>query len=140
MKTFVPIFTGQIDAQGELHLTPAEAAQRLRWRQSLAGQSVEVVIRKRREHSSERQKRYLHTVPIPILADYFGEDHETTKLLILGSKFGWRETRDGHRVPVKPSITALTVEETSDLIEWLPPWALLEFGVDVPLPKKAEAA
>jgi hypothetical protein len=63
----------------------------------------------------------------------------TTKLILLGEKFGWRETH-GTRLPVKPRTSALSTEEMSAFIEWMPMWGMSEFGLRIPLPNEAEAA
>lgn len=135
----VPIFHGMVDDDGKLLLTLAEAETRRNYLRFLKGQRVEVVIRKERTQRSLDQNAYLHAVPLPLLACEWGEDIETAKLLILGECFGWKETR-GQRLPIKPHTSTLTVEEFSHLIEWLPPWAMLNFGVSIPLPREAEAA
>ena len=136
----VPIFTGVVTIEGHLELDESQRGHRRVYLESLAGKRVEEVIRKRRTQRSLDQNAYLHAVPFPLLAEYWGEDIETTKLLVLGECFGWRDTRDGHRFPIKPSTSALTTEEGSYLIEWIPPWAMTRFGVDVPLPEKVVAS
>lgn len=135
----IPIFTGHVDEAGKLSLTEQQRCYRRAWLDTLKGQDVEVVIRKKRRQRSLQQSNYLHAVPFAILAEFFGEDIETTKLLVLGECFGWRDVQGG-RIPVKPSTAALTVEETSHLIEWMPPWAMTNFRVRIPLPNEAEAA
>lgn len=135
----VPIFHGRVLPDGKLELDEREAFQRRIHLKALAGREVEVIVRKKRVQRSLDQNAYLHAVPFPILADYWGEDIETTKLLVMGECFGWRELGDGRRIPMKPSTAALTVEEGSHLIEWIPPWAMREFGVDIPLPNEAAA-
>ncbi len=136
----VPIFHGCVTDDGAFLPDEHETAQRKNYLRFLRGQRVEFVIRKERTKRSEEQNKYLHAVPLPLLAAEWGEDIETAKLLILGECFGWKETRDGHRLPVKPHTSGLTVEEFSQLIEWLPPWAMVNFGVSIPLPNEAEAA
>lgn len=138
MKNIVPIFTGKVDDDAVLMLTPTEAPQRRLHLKTLAGREVEIVIRKKRTQRSLDQNAYLHAVPFQILGEYFGEDIETTKLLVLGECFGWHVTKHGHRLPIKPSTSGLTTEEGSQLIEWIPPWAMLNFGVDIPLPRKVD--
>jgi hypothetical protein len=139
MMAIVPIFRGHVDEHGALELADAERPNRRNHLRTLLNQDVEVVVRKARSQRSLDQNAYLHSVPFPILAEEWGEDIETTKLLVLGECFGWRETRDGKRLPMKPSTSGLTVEECSKLIEWLPPWALVNFRVRIPLPNEAEA-
>lgn len=136
----IPIFHGVITEDGVFTPEPREAEPRRNYLLFLRGQAVEFVIRKARTRRSEEQNKYLHAVPLPLLCAEWGEDIETAKLLILGECFGWKETRDGHRLPIKPHTSGLTVEEFSQLIEWLPPWAMVNFGVNIPLPNEAEAA
>lgn len=135
----IPVFHGQVNDDGQLLLSSEERAKRQNYLRFLAGKSVEVVVRKERTKRSLDQNAYLHAGPLPILADYWGEDIATTKLLVLGECFGWKDTRDGHRLPLKPHTSDLTVEEMSHLIEWLPPWAMVNFGVDIPLPNEVAA-
>jgi hypothetical protein len=136
----VPIFHGEITEDGAFVADAHEADQRKNYLRFLRGQRVEFVIRKARTKRSEDQNKYLHAVPLPLLAAEWGEDIETAKLLILGECFGWKETRNGRQLPLKPHTSGLTVEEFSHLIEWLPPWAMVNFGVNIPLPNEAEAA
>lgn len=132
----VPVFHGDISADGRLVLDESERDRRRVHLSSLVGKRVDVIVRKHRTQRSLDQNAYLHTVPFPLLAEEWGEDIETAKLLILGECFGWKETKDGHRFPIKPSSSALTTDECSHLIEWIPPWAMLNFRVEVPLPEK----
>jgi len=135
-----PIFHADITDDGQFVPDVYEAERRKNYLRFLRGQRVELVIRKARTQRSLDQNAYLHGVPLPLLAAEWGEDIETTKLLVLGECFGWKDTRDGHRLPIKPHTSQLTVEEFSQLIEWLPPWAMVNFGVNIPLPNEAEAA
>lgn len=134
----IPIWHGRFGADGRFEYAETERDQRRVYFQSLAGQDVEVTVRKERTRRTLDQNAYIHAVPVPMFAEEWGEDIETTKLLCLGECFGWKNTRDGHRIPIKPSTSALTVEETSHLIEWMPPWAMREFQVAIPLPRDGE--
>lgn len=134
----IPIFHGRVTEDARLELLEAERDRRRIWLQTLAGKPVEVVVRRVRTQRSLDQNAYWHAVPFAILADYWGEDMETTKLLVLGEKFGWRDLGDGRRIPMKPSTSALTVEEGDQLTEWMPPWAMTNFGVEIPLPKEVD--
>ena len=136
----VPIFHGKVTDDAKLELLETERDQRRIWLGALTGQHVEVVVRKARTQRSLDQSSYWHAVPFRLLSEYWGEDIETTKLLVLGECFGWRELGEGRRIPMKPSTSSLTVEEGSYLTDWMPPWAMMQFGVDIPLPEKAEAA
>lgn len=136
----VPVFHGDVTDDGRLVLDESERDRRRLHLGSLKGRRVEVVVRRERVQRSLDSNAYWHAVPFPLLAEYWGEDIETTKLLCLGECFGWRELKDGHRIPMKPSTAALTVEEGHHFTNWLPPWAMTEFGVNIPLPKESEAA
>lgn len=138
MKSAIPIFHGRIDPDGRFELAAHELGLRRAYFKSLAGQSVEITVRKERTQRTLDQNAYLHAVPFPLLAEYWGEDIETTKLLVLGECWGWRETSGGNRLPIKPSTSRLTVDESTHLIEWLPPWSMTNFGVAIPLPNEAE--
>ncbi len=131
-----PIWFGRVLPGGLLALDrPRDYAKYVR---SLRGCYVEVVCRKKRIKRSLDQNAYLHAVPLPLLADYWGEDIGTTKLLVLGECFGWKETR-GQRLPIKAHTSQLTTAEFSQLIEWLPPWAMTQFNVSIPLPNEVAA-
>jgi hypothetical protein len=134
----VPIFHGCVTEDARLVLDEQERDRRRQHLGALAGKRIEMVLRRERTQRSRDQNAYWHAVPFALLAEEWGEDIETTKLLVLGECFGWKETRDGHRVPIKPSTSALTTEEWSRLTEWIPPWALTNFGVVIPLPQDGE--
>lgn len=134
----VPIFHGLVTDDAKLVLDEQERDRRRIHLASLAGRRVDVVVRRERTQRSLDVNAYWHAVPFALLAEYWGEDIETAKLLILGECFGWKETRDGHRVPIKASTSGLTTEEGSHLTDWMPPWAMTNFGVDIPLPKEGE--
>lgn len=131
------MFAAVVTESGALMLDePAKFAETLR---HVAGQRVEVLLRKHRTNRSLAYNDYFHAVPVAILSEYWGEDVEATKLLILGEAFGWHDTKDGHRFPMKPSSSALTNEEFSRLVDWLPTWAMQQFNVTIPLPNEVEA-
>jgi len=87
------------------------------------------------------QNAYLHAVPFPILAEHFGDSVEGVKLDLMGEKWGWKPSPlDPHRmVPVKPSTASMTIEECTEFIDWLIPWAATEHGVLIPLPSEYAA-
>lgn len=87
------------------------------------------------------QNAYLHAVPFPILAEHFGDSVEGVKLDLMGEKWGWKPSPlDPTRmVPVKPSTASMTVEECTEFIDWLIPWAATEHGVLIPLPSEYAA-
>ena len=87
----------------------------------------------RRGGSSQRsldQLRYWWAEPVKRLADHCGYTDSQMHYALLGECFGYTEVM-GHAVPVKPSSSDLTVEEFSQLIEWVLTWAPAELGVAV---------
>lgn len=137
----VPVWRGRVSEDGKLQLLELERPQRQNYLRYLAGKPVEVVIRKRRAQRSLDQNAYLHGVPFPILADHFGNTIEEMKYALMGECWGWKlEKATGREVPVKAHTSRMTVEECSHFIEWLIPWAMINHGVQIPLPGEAEAA
>src|SRR4029077_8476171 len=125
----VPIFHGAVSDGGMLSLEESERDLRLMHFQSLAGQRVEVVVRKGRAKRSQDQNAYIHAVPIPILADHFGESISDMKLILMGECWGWRfDPLAGREIPIKAHTSDMTVEECSYFIEWVIPWAMVNHG------------
>src|SRR5262245_38812369 len=87
------------------------------------------------------QNAYLHAVPFPILAEHFGCSVEDVKYDLMGERWGWKPSPlNPHRmIPVKPHTSDMTVEECTQFIDWLLPWAATEHGVLIPLPKEYAA-
>jgi hypothetical protein len=101
------------------------------------GKPVEIVVRKPRSKRSLDQNAYAHKWPFRLIADAMGQGVEAAKLDILGAKWGWQESQfSGKPLPIKPNTSGLTVEEFSELIEWMPAWALETFGISIPLPSE----
>jgi hypothetical protein len=136
----VPIFTGRVTEQAQLVLPANEQSYRHAHLRSLAGKDVEIVIRKRRTQRSLQQNKYLHTVVFPLLAKEFCDSVEGVKFDLMGEKWGWTYTKSGNHMPVKPHTSEMTVEECTEFIDWVIPWAMTTHGIDVPPPQKAEAA
>ena len=82
------------------------------------------------------QNAYMHAVPFPILAEHFGCSVEDVKYDLMGEKWGWKPSPlNPHRmVPVMPHTSEMTVEQCTEFIDWLLPWAATEHGVLIPLP------
>lgn len=137
----VPILHGVVSATGLLSLDESERDIRRMHLQSLAGQNVEVVVRKQRVKRSLDQNAYIHAVPVPILAEHFGESVGDMKLILMGECWGWRfDPLAGREIPIKAHTSDMTVEECTYFIDWVIPWAMVNHGVDIPLPHEAEAA
>ena len=134
---YAPLFHGHVTPAGHLALAPEEQIRRHHYLRFLAGHDVELVVRKRRTQRSLDQNAYLHAVPIPILAEHFGNTIPEMKYALMGECWGWkREPATGHEIPVKPHTSAMTVEECTYFIDWLIPWAMTQHGVAIPLPNE----
>lgn len=132
----IPIFTGRVSA-GVLRFDNDQV-----WRnyaQRLEGRDVEIVVRRPRSQRSLAQNAFWHGVVVPIMADFMGEDHMSTHYALLGECFGYHQNPKLEKmVPNHGSSSALSVQEFSELIEWAPPWAMVNFGVRIPLPNECE--
>jgi len=128
------LYTGRVDAKGVLVLDrPFDFA---RLKNALREKRVEVILRKAREKRSLDQNAYLHQV-LPILCDYTGNSTARMKLVLLGEKWGYeRDPITGREFPIKPHTSELSVAEFSELIEWLPMWAMQKTGCTIPLPNE----
>ncbi len=134
-----PVWHGRVTPEGELRLFDTERVQRRSFLRSLAGQDVEIVVRKKRSQRSEDQNRYLHAVPFALLAEALGYDSlEELKFDLMGEKWGWTETKGGHRVPIKLHTSDMTTVEATEFIDWLVRFgATLPSPVYIPLPNEA---
>ena len=95
-----PVFAGRVDARG--HLTLDQQPRFLRWLSRMAGERVELVVRRARSKRSLAQNAYMHGVVFPMVAEYTGYTIPETKLAMMGECFGWtfselakREVREG---------------------------------------------
>lgn len=132
-----PIFHGMVNSNGSLRLDSPGAFRA--WLGKLRAKPVEVIVRRLRSQRSNEQNAYWHGVPVRLMAEYMGEDHMSAHYALLGECFGYHHNeRLGRLVPNKGSSSALRTEEFSHLIEWCPPWALLNHGVRIPLPNEVE--
>lgn len=87
------------------------------------------------------QNAYLHAVPFPLLAEEFGCSVEDVKYDLMGEKWGWKPSplNPNHFIPVMPHTSDMTVEQCTEFIEWLIPWALDKFGISIPYPNEVAA-
>lgn len=145
-KQPVPIFHGRIASDGRFELAEHERDLRRRYFQTLAGQNVEITVRKERTKRSIDQNAYLHAVPFPLLAEELGyESIEELKYALMGECWGWKRDRaTGHEIPVKPSTSSMSVEECTHFIDWLIKWAatpgnVCAHGFTIPLPNEVAA-
>lgn len=143
MKTLVPIFHGWISAQGKLQLAESEQGLRRAHLQTLIGQNVEIIVRRKRSQRSLDQNKWHWGIAIPLIADALGYDkheYEDLHYAIVAKCFGTHfDEKLQQQVPNAHS-SGLTTVQFSELMEWEVRWAATEFGIVVPLPNEAEAA
>lgn len=129
----IPTWRGRVLSGGLLTLDRPRDYQR--YVRSLAGQFVEVTIRKQRTKRSGQQNAYIHAVPIPLLAEHFGYTIPEMKLVLMGECWGWKEVI-GRQIPVRAHTSEMSVEECQYFIDWIIPWAAQNHDVQIPLPNE----
>ena len=136
--TGVPVWHGRISTDGHFQLAEDERDRRREFFQSLAGERVEITVRKQRTQRSIDQNAYLHAVPFPMISEHTGYTVPEVKLLLMGECWGWK-TIGAHEIPVKPNTSDMSVEECRHFIDWVIPWAVETLGLAIPLPSEVEA-
>lgn len=114
----------------------ALAQQVMNHLRTVAGQPVEVVIRKPRTKRSLDMNAYLHsdTGPFRLLAEHLGDTIEGVKYDLMGECFGWvKGPVSGRLIPVKAHTSDMTVEESRYFVDWVIPFGA-GLGVLIPLP------
>lgn len=135
--TPTPIFHGHVEPTGTLELLSSEQGLRRAYLKCLAGKAVDVIVRPHRKQRSRDQNAYIHAVPIPILAEHFGYTVPEMKLVLMGECWGWRLDRvSGREIPVRCHTAEMSVEECSQFIEWVIPWAMVHHQVAIPFPNQ----
>lgn len=140
-----PRFFGEVDARGRLD--PDVREQVADYLRTFAGMKVSIAVGAFRPDHQKRkrsldQNAYLHAEPFPKLAKAWGESIARTKLICMGEFWGWEPCKATKCfLPVKAHTSDMTVEECSQFIDWLIPWAVEEHGVEITLPNEwTEAA
>lgn len=139
MSGGVPIFHGRITLDGKFLLEESERDRRRVYFESLAGKSVEIIVRKVRVQRSVDQNAYIHGVVIPPLADHCGYSTAEMKFVLMGECWGWKTIAPGREIPEKIHTSDMTVEEATRFIDWVIPWAMEQFNIPIPLPNEAAA-
>lgn len=135
MADHTPVFTGQIDERGRIVLE--QPVNYGRWLQRLAGQRVELIVRKRRAQRSDRQNRAYFGIVVAMLAEHCGyepdEMHEALAWKFLGID------QAGDPLPRRRSTAGLTTAEFEDYVGRVRRWAAEELGCDIPEPNEVAA-
>ena len=133
-------FTGRVLAGGLLVMDrPKDYAHHVR---RLAGQYVEVIVRKQRVKRSLPQNKWHWGVAVPMIAEKCGYDrheHERMHYELVALCFGTTRGKNGVEIPNKQS-SELTTADFSKLMEWEVLWAAIEYDLVIPLPNEVEAA
>ncbi len=140
--TLVPVFYGDVTADGRLVLSAAQAPLRRGYLKTLAGQPVVVTIKVKRNQRSAQQNRWHWGIAVPLIAHELGYDkheHEHVHYALVAKCFG--TTFDPKLKQEIPNVRSshLTTTQFSELMEWEVRWAASEYGINVPLPNEAEA-
>ena len=135
MSSPIPVFLGAIDARGRVLLDrPIDYG---RWLMTLAGQRVEVVVRKRRTQRSDRQNRAYFGLVVALLAEHCGytpdEMHEALAWKFLGLE------NAGDLLPRRRSTASLSTSEFEDYVATIRRWAATELSCDIPEPHEITA-
>lgn len=136
----VPIFHADVDKDGRLELARAEQARRRTYLQSLAGRSVDIIVKIHRDRRSDKQNRWWWGIAVPLIAHELGYDkheHETVHYALVNLCFG--TTPDPVMKQDIPNVRSsqLTTVQFSELMEWAVRWAAQEHGIEIPLPGEA---
>jgi len=95
------------------------------------GVSVSVTIEEEKPTRSKTQKQlgYWWGHAVPEIASHCGYTESQMHYALLGECFGYVEGPCGKPVPVLPGLTEATVEQMTQLIDWVLVWAPSELGV-----------
>ena len=91
----------------------------------------------RKTRRSSQQNRYLHAVPLPMLAEHFGYSIPEMKLVLMGECWGWKhDPVSGREIPIRSHTSEMSTEECQWFIDWLIPWAAEKHDFLIPLPNE----
>lgn len=138
MAAPIPVWHGVITKDGKLILDAQDLFKG--YVKRLANQPVTLTLKKLSRQKSSNQLGYWWAVVIPVLAEHFGYReweydavHDAVMRQLRGDKPG------PNPLHVRASMAEMSHEQVSELIEDARHWAVTEFGVVIPDPKKAAA-
>jgi hypothetical protein len=82
-----------------------------------------------------QQRRYWHGVIVPLLAKRFRTTPRQMSRDLLAAHFGLERGAFDQPVPFKPSLSWLTVEDMSNLIDWAIEQGRATWKVEIPPPR-----
>jgi len=142
MKQPIPKFFG-IKREGKLDIVDHEREAIKRWIATFKdGTKLDMIIRKHSSKRSSEQNAYYWGVVIPILADHFGHDnpedmHEDLKLKFNPMKSKLQEGKTIGGTTTKLSTVDFFCAEDS-YVERICRWAVMDYQIYIPPPKKVE--
>lgn len=132
----VPVFTGRISTHGRLELDAPVDLQR--YLSTLAGQPVDVTVRKHRSQRSSKANRYYFGVVVTLLADYCGYDRQDMHE-VLAMRFLRVEDCPHTGAPRRRRTPQTNTKEFADYVDACVRFAA-DLGIVVPEPGHVEAA
>jgi hypothetical protein len=139
MSSKTPVFEATVTAAGRLRFTEDERLKLDSYVSTLAGERVDVIVKKHAAKRSLDQNAYLHAEPFPKIADAMGDSVEGAKYVLMGECWGWKYSEAAKReVPVQPSTSSMTVPQCTQFIDWLIPFAADMWGLQILLPDEWE--
>jgi hypothetical protein len=135
--TSLEAFTvGAVLIKGRVHVLDRDAYE-LRLADLPDGLCVEVTIAEAAARPGPRaqQTRYWWAIVVPICARRFQTTDRQMSRDLLCERFGFEDSALQDLVPVKASLSWLTADEMSGLIDWARDWAA-DREIDIPVPDK----
>ena len=136
-----PVFHATVSEDGEhVVFDVSERLLREGYRRKLAGQRIDVIMRKHQRRRSVKQNKWHWGIAVPLIAHELGYDkheHDDVHYALVAKCFGTHfDARLKQELPNKRSST-LTTAEMSELMDWEVRFAAQEWGIVVPLPNEA---
>lgn len=123
-------------ADGQMRMTPQDR-ERLRAAVAcLPDGEASLTVGPPKRGKTHDQLAFWWAVAVPLIADHCGYTHSQMHYALLGECFGYSHGPLGTPVPNVPSIAECSVEQVTQLIDWVLTWAPTELGVIVPEPDK----
>lgn len=140
----IPVFHALVGEGGtSVQFEADEQGVRRGYLRHLAGQRVDVTVKRHRRRRSDDQNKWWWGVAVPLIAHELGYDkheHEDVHYALVAKCFGVKfDPRLNQEIPNVRS-SQLTTVQFSELMEWAVRWAAQEYGIVVPLPRESEAA
>lgn len=131
----IPIFKGQIK-DGKLLITDPDLYGR--YLISLGEKEVEVVVRARRKHRSNKENRYMHGVVIPMVAQEMAIEDDEAKEFLKAKFLKKTIEYKGKEYEIIRGTASLSTTEMEWFLEKCKRWAAEELSIFIPDPNQVE--